>query len=144
MPRAALLRALLLALPILGGCRQFSYAPDRATGPYPAHLPQAETARIQVFSDGVTLEIVNASGTTYRDFDLWINQRWMRFVPELPAGGSLILPLGQFWDVFGEGPQLGGFFAAHRPTPIVLVQIQTAEDAPLVGTIAVPLGDDRP
>jgi hypothetical protein len=143
VPRLACLLAAIL-LPLAAGCRQFTYSPESATRPYPAQLPQGEVARIQVFSDGVVLEVVNASGTSYRDFDLWINRRWMRFVPRLDAGETIVLPLGEFWDVLGEGPQTGGFFAAYKPTPVVLVQLQTAEDAPLVGAIAVPLGDDRP
>jgi hypothetical protein len=143
VPRLACLLAAIL-LPLAAGCRQFTYSPESATRPYPAQLPQGEVARIQVFSDGVVLEVVNASGTSYRDFDLWINRRWMRFVPRLDAGETIVLPLGEFWDVLGEGPQTGGFFAAYKPTPVVLVQLQIAEDAPLVGAIAVPLGDDRP
>jgi hypothetical protein len=138
--------ALLAAAVLLAsaGCRQFTYSPESATRPYPTHLAQGEVARIQAFSDGVVLEVVNASGTSYREFDLWVNRRWMRFVPQLDAGETLVLPLGEFWDSLGEAPQTGGFFAAYKPTPVVLVQLQIAEDAPLVGTIAVPLGSDRP
>jgi len=56
----------------------------------------------------------------------------------LKAGESIELPIESFWDERGEGPFPGGWFRYYQPTPIVLVQIQTAPDAPLIGLIAKP------
>lgn len=130
----------LLALAILSGagCRQFVYEPQKAGASYPFFLPTGPTERIQVFSDGTTLEIVNASGRSFRDFDVWVNQRYSRFVERLDAGKTIRLPVDTFWDHLGEGPQTGGFFASAAPTPIALVQIQVDETSPLVGLISVP------
>lgn len=153
IPRPPTLRYVAARLPVIlacaaaiatSGCRQFNYQPANAGAPYPAYLPLGPTERVQVFSDGVTLEICNASGRNFRDFDLWINQRYSRFVERLDAGQTLTIPFDQFWDQLGEGPQIGGFFAANRPTPVVLVQIQLDDTSPLVGLVAIPLGDDRP
>jgi len=130
---------LLAVCPI--GCRQFTYAPDRASRPYPAHLPRGETVRVQVLSDGVAIDVVNATATAYREFDLWLNRRYRRFVPRLDPGESITLRLDTFWDHLGEGPQVGGFFASRDPTPIVLAEIQTDETSPLVGLVAVEIVD---
>lgn len=134
---AVLLSLFLLAMP--AACRQFTYAPARASRPYPAHLPQGETVRVQVLSNGVTIDVVNATAREYRDFDLWLNRRYSRFVPRLGAGESITLHLDTFWDRFGEGPQVGGFFASREPTPIVLAEIQVDETSPLVGLVAVEI-----
>ncbi len=137
-------RLLVLSLIFAAGCRQFVYEPQQARSPYPFQLPSGPTERIQAFSDGVTLEVVNATGRSYRDFDLWVNQRYSRFVNRLDAGQTIRLPLNGFWDHLGEGPDTGGFFAAKAPTPIALVQIQVDEVAPLVGLISVPNAAETP
>jgi hypothetical protein len=135
--RSLLLLAMTAVLASAAGCRQFTYAPDRASRPYPAHLPQGETVRVQVLSNGITIDVVNATSTTYRDVDLWLNRRFCRFLPRLGAGESITLRLDTFWDDVGEGPQVGGFFATREHTPIVLAEIQVDETSPLVGLIAV-------
>lgn len=132
--------SLLALLPV--ACRQFTYAPDRASRPYPNHLPQGETVRVQVLSDGISIDVVNATATGYRDFDLWLNRRYCRYVPRLDAGESITLRLDTFWDHLGEGPQVGGFFATREPTPIVLAEIQIDETSPLVGLVAVEVVDE--
>jgi hypothetical protein len=95
---------------------------------------------IQVIPDpsGGSLKLVNPTATSYRNFDLWLNQRYVRHVDHLKAGESIELPIESFWDERGEGPFPGGWFRYYQPTPIVLVQIQTAPDAPLIGLIAKP------
>ena len=140
--RSLLLLAMAAVVASPAGCRQFTYVPDRATRPYPAHLPQGETVRVQVLSDGITVEVVNATANDYRDVDLWLNRRFCRFVPRLEAGGSLTLRLDTFWDHLGEGPQVGGFFSAYEPTSIVLAELQVDETSPLVGLIAVEIVDE--
>lgn len=142
--RPLLAAAATLAIVGAAGCRQFAYEPQKAGAEYPFFLPTGPTERIQVFSDGITLELVNASGRSFRNFDLWVNQRYSRFVERLDAGQTLRLPVDTFWDHLGEGPQTGGFFASAAPTPIALVQIQVDEVSPLVGLISVPNPQETP
>ena len=87
---------------------------------------------------------MNASGRSFRNFDVWVNQRYSRFVARLDAGETIRLPVDTFWDHLGEGPQTGGFFASAAPTPIALVQIQVDEVSPLVGLISVPNPQETP
>jgi hypothetical protein len=140
-PPVALLGAALLA----GGCQNYPYDPTKATRPYPFQLAQASLVDIQVIPnlDNGTITLVNATATGYEGFDLWINQRYVRRVDSLKAGASVELPVNTFWDERGEGPFPGGWFRYYQPTPIVLVQIQTGPDAPLVGLIAKPPDVDR-
>ena len=48
------------------------------------------------------------------------------------------IPLDGFWDLRGEGPFPGGLLRYYPPTPVRLVQLQPAPDAPLVGLVAIP------
>jgi len=82
--------------------------------------------------------IVNASVDSWRDFDVWLNQRYLHRAGGLAAGETLRIPLDEFWDVRGEGPFPGGLFRYYAPTPIRLVQLQLDEKGPLVGFRAIP------
>ena len=84
------------------------------------------------------LKLVNPTATSYREFDLWLNQRYVRRVESLAAGESVTLSIDSFWDERGEGPFPGGWFRYYEPTPIVLVQIEPTPGAPLVGLISKP------
>jgi hypothetical protein len=130
--------AALGAAAFLLGCETTRYEPTKATRSYPANLPQERVAEVQVFNDGDAMLIVNATVESWSNFDLWLNQRYMKRIDALAAGQTLRIPLGEFWDVRGEGPFPGGLLRYYPPTPIRLVQIQTAADAPLVGFLAIP------
>jgi hypothetical protein len=82
--------------------------------------------------------VIDKDTRSLTNFDLWLNQRYVRHVDHQKAGESIELPIESFWDERGEGPFPGGWFRYYQPTPIVLVQIQTAPDAPLIGLIAKP------
>jgi len=120
------------------GCQTYPYDPLKATRAYPAQLPQQQVVEIQVIPDvnNGTITIVNATATSYKAFDLWINRRYVRHVDELLAGQTLVLPIDTFWDERGEGPFPGGWFRYYQPTPIVLAQIQTDDKSPLIGLSA--------
>lgn len=129
---------LLLALALLAGCETVRRDPAKATRLYPFNLPQERVANVQVFNDGDAMLVVNATTEAWQDADLWLNQRYVCRVSLLASGQTLRIPLDQFWDVRGEGPFPGGLFRYYPPTPIRLVQIQTAPDKPLVGFKAIP------
>jgi hypothetical protein len=136
--RTALLAA--TALLALAGCQRYPYDPTKATRPYPIASRQERVADIQVIpnpGDG-SIRLVNPTATSYRDFDLWVNKRYVRRVESLAAGETITLRIDSFWDERGEGPFPGGWFRYFAPTPIVLVQIQEKPDGPLVGLIAKP------
>ncbi len=122
----------------LNGCEAVRYEPTKATRAYPFTQPQERVAEVQVFNDGDTMVIVNATLESWRNFDLWLNQRYMHHVDALLAGQTLRLKLDNFWDVRGEGPFSGGLLRYYAPTPIRLVQAQPTLDAPLVGFTAIP------
>jgi len=130
--------AALGAAALIFGCETTRYEPEKATRSYPANLAQDRVAEVQVFNDGDAMLIVNATVESWSDFDLWLNQRYMKRVESLAAGQTIRIPLGEFWDVRGEGPFPGGLLRYYPPTPIRLVQIQTAADAPLIGLLSIP------
>lgn len=119
------------------GCSTVNVDPARATRLYPRDLKQESVVRVQIIPGGTTIDVVNATARSYRDFDLWLNQRYMTHVQELLAGQTLTIPLNEFWDWRGEGPFEGGIFRYYAPTPIALLQVQMSPDSPLIGFIAV-------
>lgn len=128
----ALCGALLLA-----GCSGPRSHPERATRPYPAELHTTEVLTMQVFRDGSEIEIVNATPHTWRDVDLWVNQRYVQRVAELPAGATRTFSLWDFYDELGETMNAGGFFRFYAPTPVRLVEIQPGETQPMRGLVTI-------
>jgi len=128
---------LLAAALCLPACSPINVDPARATRPYPTELAQGSVVQIQVIPGPTSLDVVNATARSYRDFDLWLNRRYMTHVKELAAGQTLAIPLSEFWDWRGEGPFEGGIFRYYTPTPIVLMQAQLTPTTPLIGFICV-------
>lgn len=132
---------ILIALiaPLAGlGCEAVRRDPTKATRAYPFQLKQDRTADIQVFNDGDAMLLVNTTVESWTNADIWLNQRYVCHVDRFDSGQTLRIPLGEFWDVRGEGPFPGGLFRYYPPTPIRLVQIQPAPDAPMIGCKSIP------
>ncbi len=127
----------LLAALLLGGvgCQSSPYG--EPTRSFPQQTPQTQVVDVQVFRDGPELTLVNATATTYREADLWINQRYVHPLPVLPAGGQVVLNLLDFRDDAGERFRGGGFFAAKEPDPVVMAQLEL-QDGTLIGLITLP------
>ncbi len=146
-PRHTLCCALLTATAAAaaGGCQSYPYDPEKATRPYPVRLTQSDVIKVQVIPDLDTgnITVVNATATSYTNFDLWLNRRYMKHVESLKSGETLQLDIETFWDERGEGPFPGGWFRYFDPTPVVLAQMQLAPDKPLIGLECVPPNTDR-
>ena len=126
-----------LALMLVAGCFPKRYDAARATEHYPSELGQGETVNVQVTRDGDAMKIVNGTATDYRDINLWLNQRYLHKVSRIGPGETITIRMGDFWDVWGGGPNPGGLLRWYDPTPIVLVQAQLDEESPLVGFISI-------
>ena len=113
------------------------YDPDWATKSYPLGAHTTTTADMQVFRRDTKLQIVNSTPQSYSDFDLWINQRYVKHVESLPAGKSITLSLWDFYDEYGDRFNAGGFFRSYKPMPVRLVQIQPAQGQPMTGLITI-------
>lgn len=130
---------LLSLLAVCGsGCRFVPYDPEQATRPYPRHLHQAGIpADIEVFREGNTVRLVNATVTSFGPCDLWINQRYMQRLDGLPAGQTVLVRVNDFWDHWGNGPNRDGILRRYKPTPIRLAELQVSDSAMLVGLVAI-------
>ena len=138
--RRRLLVAALLALSTFAvvGCRYVPYDPEKATRPYPRHLHQAATpADIEVFREGNTVRLVNATITSFGPCDLWINQRYTQHLDGLAAGETVLVQLSDFWDHWGNGPNRDGLLRRYKPTPIRLAELQLSDTTMLVGLVAI-------
>ena len=116
-------------------CTMVPYEPEKATRPYPFELPQGSVVQIQVVPQTDALKIINSTAVNYKNFDLWLNQRYVVHIPELLAGQTVVVPLDSMWDQSGGTPFSGGLLRYFQPTPLVLVQIQADEKSPLVGLV---------
>lgn len=122
---------------LLAGCERQRYFPQRAVDPYPRELHRPESVGIQVFRDGTEIEVINATARSYRDFTLWVNQRYARPVDELLAGQTRRFSLWEFYDERGEVMNAGGFFRTYPADPVRLVQIQPEPNEPLIGLVTI-------
>lgn len=129
--------AALLVVIMLGGCFPKRYNPAKGTERYPMELGQGETANVQVTRDGDRMVIVNGTAIDFQDINLWLNQRYLHRVKRIAPGETINIEMGDFWDVWGGGPNPGGLLRWYDPTPIVLVQAQIDETSPLVGFISI-------
>ncbi len=89
----------------------------------------------QVIPQTDALKIINSTAVNYKNFDLWLNQRYVVHIPELLAGQTVVVPLDSMWDQSGGTPFSGGLLRYFQPTPLVRVQIQADEKSPLVGLV---------
>ncbi len=128
---------ILCAMFVAAGCGRTMYDPGRATRAYPFDKHEASSIDIQVFRKGPTLEIVNSTPVSYRDVDIWINQRFTRHLDVLYAGATVQLSLWDFWDLRGDRFSAGGFWRTEEPTPLRLIELQLNDDDPLIGLVAV-------
>lgn len=133
--RNSIMVFVLMALAL--GCEALQYDLTKATRPYPIDLRRAEAVDIQVFREGNSLEIINSTPHSYRDFDLWINQRYVRHVELMAAGELIRLSLEEFYDERGEVFNAGGLLRTQEPMPVRLIEMQLSEDRPLIGLIAI-------
>ena len=113
------------------------YVPAQATRPYSHELHTIETVDIQVFRDVELIELVNATVHTYRDFDIWVNQRYVLHVDQMLAGETIRLSLWDFFDERGDRFNAGGFWATREPERVRLVEMQPAQNLPMVGLLTI-------
>jgi hypothetical protein len=130
----------LLSILLTAGCSRRMYDPALATRLYPRDLHRAEALDIQVFRDGPSIDIVNATARSFHDFDMWINQRFVRRVEALRAGETIRLSLWDFYDVRGDRFSAGGLWRTEPPSALRMAQIQEAPDEPLMGMVVIPKG----
>lgn len=133
-----LILVLLLVTPVLTGCFPKRYNPAKATKPYPAELGQSEVVAVQVTRDGDEMILVNGTANDFTDIDLWLNRRYLLHIDQFGPGETIRLQMGDFWDVWGGGPNPGGLLRWYDPTPVVLVQAQIDESSPLIGFLSIP------
>ncbi len=136
-----------LALIVAAGvcsCSPKAYLPELATQPYPRNLHTTTVADIQVFRRGTDIEIVNSTARSYTDINLWVNQRYVLPIDSLAAGTTKRVSLWNFFDEYGERFYAGGFFRTYPATPVRMVEIQTKDDQPMIGLIAIRSEDIKP
>jgi hypothetical protein len=134
--RSAFIAAGLVAAAILGGCAM-PFSPDEARDPYPRMQARGDTMDVQVFREGTSVVIVNTTTRSFTEFDLWLNQRFVRRLPHLSAGETLRIGLFGFIDENGESFEPGGFFSTEQPTTIWLAEIQEKPDTPMIGLVTI-------
>jgi len=135
--RSAVVCGLIAAVLLGMGCQRKMYDPAWATRPYPARLHTTNVADMQVFREGASIKVVNSTAHSYRDFDLWVNQQFVRHVDALSAGDAITLSLWDFHDEYGNMFNAGGFFRSYEPSPVRLVEIEPQPGQKMTGLITI-------
>lgn len=104
--------------------------------PYPYDAAILRTLDVQVFRDGSKIELVNHTTLPLADFDLWLNERFLRRIDSLPPGESVKVSLYEFLDEYQEPFRGGGLWSTKLPDPIIKAEVQSGEG--LVGLIVIP------
>ena len=126
---------------MLFGCYNPSGNPNLASRPYPRDLHTQNSVPIQVIRTDQYIKIVNSTAVSYNFITLWVNQRFSLEIPPLLAGETMQIDLWEMRDTYGERFNAGGVWRTDQPTPLVIAEIQTAEDVPLVGLIVIDQQD---
>ena len=95
-------------------------------------------ANVQVTRSGNEMVIVNGTVIDFKDMKLWLNRRYMHQVERIKPGETVRISMGEFWDVWGGGPNPGGLLRWYDPTPVVLLEAQIDETSPLIGFLSIP------
>lgn len=85
------------------------------------------------------MSAVNTSGESFGASRVWVNRRYAKTISGWNLGDKMSLDLREFRDEFGESFRAGGFFAAKKPDPVVLVEIETGDEGAkrMVGLVVV-------
>ena len=132
-----MLRMLLPVVLLCGACHSPDFDPAQAHAAYPYDLHTTDTIPVEVFRDGTTISIVNATAQAWESPTIWINQRFSAAAGPIAAGQTLQLDLNGFRDNIGESFPAGGLFTTRRTMPVRLVELQPAPESHLVGFIAI-------
>ena len=122
---------------IFVGCQAPPPDISKATEAYPRDLRSKEVLPIQVIRDEEYITIVNSTAVAYNNAIIWINQQYTQPLPPMPAGSMIRINLWDCYDAFGEKFNAGGFFRTDEPTLLVIVELQQAENQPLVGLLVI-------
>jgi hypothetical protein len=126
--------AAVIGAALLPGCAsQPSVIPQ---GPvYPTTRRQTRSLDIQVFRSATVIRVTNTTAHSYPACRMWLNSWFSREIGPLGVGQTIELRLSSFRDRYGEAFRAGGFFAAEKPTLLVLAQLELESE--LVGLIVV-------
>ncbi|MDP6601078.1 MAG: hypothetical protein QGH76_02135 [Phycisphaerales bacterium] len=122
---------------LLASCHRPDFDPSRAHEAYPYELHTTETLPVEVFRDGTTLSIVNATARSWDAATIWINQSYSAPIARLAAGQTVHMSLSSFRDNIGETFPAGGFLSTRRSMPVRLVEVQPAPGEQMIGFVAI-------
>ena len=128
---------------LMAACMAVSAAAGCHSGPgqivegehYPEKVERGPTLNIQVFRRATQLEFTNTTASPIPASRLWLNAWFSRDLEPLGVGQSVVIPLREFKDRFGESFRGGGFFATEIPDRLALAEVQM--DGKMLGLVVV-------
>ncbi|MBL4591049.1 MAG: hypothetical protein JKY96_03725 [Phycisphaerales bacterium] len=119
----------LVAPVAMSGCQLFSEKLTADPGPaYPETIARGQVFDVQVFRDVDQLIFTNTTPVGFGPSVVWLNKRFSSPIASIAAGETITMDLHFFVDQWGETYRTGGFFAQRDPAPVVLVELETAEN----------------
>jgi hypothetical protein len=116
----------LAALPAIGalaGCQRGSQKIAEGEQ-YPAALPHGPTMNVQVFRRETQIEFTNTTAQPIPPSRLWLNAWYSHEFPGLGVGQTVVIPLREFKDRYGDPFRGGGFFATEPPDRLALAEVE--------------------
>ncbi|MFG0247904.1 MAG: hypothetical protein ACF8OB_03380 [Phycisphaeraceae bacterium JB051] len=91
---------------------------------YPAAKEQfAGDLDMTVIQDRKSIKITNRTVKTYKDVQVWVNQRYVTRVDAIPAGKTTSVALKSLMNQYGEKYPVPGIFRPDRSFPALLVEL---------------------
>jgi hypothetical protein len=91
---------------------------------YPSAKEQfAGDLDMTVIQDRKSVKITNRTVKTYKDVQVWVNQRYVTRVDAIPAGKTTTVALKKLMNQYGEKYPTPGIFRPDRSFPALLVEV---------------------
>ena len=95
---------------------------------YPGDKQQfAGDLSMTVVQDRKSIKITNRTVTSFNDVQVWINQRYVTRVTDIPVGKTTSVALKTFINQYGEKYPTPGLFRPDRSFPALLVEIYESD-----------------
>lgn len=78
---------------------------------------------ITVIQDSKSIKLTNRTVTSYKNVQVWVNQRYVTRVDNIPVGKTTSIPLKHLINQYGEKYPTPGLFRPDRSFPALLVEI---------------------
>lgn len=90
---------------------------------FPKAAPTGDDWDIIILRDGASIELVNRTASSYRDFYLWLNRRYVSQIELIQIGTGNRVQLSQFIDQHRQSFPVGAILAPDKARPLICADL---------------------